>query len=239
MIMRRFRTWLLGGALLGTALAPAPGLAAAKGQWMSKKDLIETVSEQVKAALPSELLLDDVALPRGFEVPRGSVVDVVWRKPPAEGNAWVLVSASLDAKVKRRGFVKVQLVAIRRVLVAQRALSKGEIIGDDDLVAEPRVGVKGIGLAAVALLGAPVLADVEEGAVVTGASIGLPAPVARGTSISVISRFGRVQVAAQGRLETTARPGEAARARIIATHRIVDGQLVDEHTLIVGEGVSP
>ncbi|MEM6990435.1 MAG: flagella basal body P-ring formation protein FlgA [Myxococcota bacterium] len=227
------------GLALGLAAACvlSPSLdAEAKGRVMKAKDLVHTVSEQVKAGLPSELLLEEIELPKGFAVPHGSVVEIKWRKKPAEGNAWVLVSASVDDKVKRRAFAKVELVGIHHVLVAQRALSRGQIVRAGDLRLQPQVGAKGITLAPIALVGAPVLDDVAAGDVVTGATVGLPAPISRGTSIKVVSQAGRVRVTAQARLETTARPGERARARIIATRQIVRGQLIDEHTLVVSEG---
>ncbi len=227
---------LLAAVLTTAAMTVDSTTATAAGKTMSSKDLRHTVSEQIKAGLPAQLLLDDVQFPKGFSVPRGSVVEIKWRKKPEEGNAWVLVSATIDGKIARRGFAKAELVAIRNVLVAQRALKSGDIVRADDLALQPRVGGGGVQLAPRALIGAPVLADVELGSVVNGALVGLPAPISRGTSIQVVSQAGRVKVSAQARLETTARPGERASARIIRTRRIVRGELVDEHTLMVVEG---
>ena len=148
----------------------------------------------------------------------------------------MLLTASQDGEVLRRAFVKLTLVAIRDVLVAQRPLAKGDVITADDLALEPRISARGIALMPEALVGAPVLADVDTGAPISAASVGLPAPIARGTSIKVVSVAGAVKVTAQARLETTARPGEEASARIIRTRQVVRGRLIDEHTLTIEEG---
>ena len=232
------RTQIALGLAAALLLVATPASAGGKGGKKNNKEaaVVSVVHAQVAAALPVDLLIDAVNLPRGFDVPEGAVVEVQWRKPPAEGNAWVLVTATKDAKVVRRGFARVELVGIRQVLVVQRALSKGEVVTEDDLMLEPRVGATGVDLAPQALLGAPVLADLAEGDVVTGAGIGLPAPVARGTSIKVISTSGAVSVTAQARLETTARPGERATARLTLNRTVVHGQLVDDHTMVVQLG---
>lgn len=230
------KTTLLSLLLVTGAVALHSTPAGAAGKYMSSKDLVHTVSEQIKAGLPSQLLLEGVRLPKGFTVPRGAVVEIKWRGTPREGNVWVLVSASIDEKVARRGFARVELVAIRQVLVAQRAMTKGDVVLAEDLALQPRVGAKGVQLSAAALIGSPVLADLAEGDVISGSSVGLPAPISRGTSIMVVSQAGAVRITAQARLEATARPGESARARIIATRQLVRGQLVDEHTLMVDMG---
>ncbi|MBL4687851.1 MAG: hypothetical protein JKY37_24895, partial [Nannocystaceae bacterium] len=179
------KTTLLSLLLVTGAVALHSTPAGAAGKYMSSKDLVHTVSEQIKAGLPSQLLLEGVRLPKGFTVPRGAVVEIKWRGTPREGNVWVLVSASIDEKVARRGFARVELVAIRQVLVAQRAMTKGDVVLAEDLALQPRVGAKGVQLSAAALIGSPVLADLEEGDVISGSSVGLPAPISRGTSIMV------------------------------------------------------
>jgi len=235
----------LAGVMLAVPHGPAEAMVrpakskkrAAKS--LDRTDLLDAIREQATASLPSQLLVDEITLPKGFAVPYGSVVEVTWRKAPEEGNAWMLLTASQDGEVLRRAFVKLTLVAIRDVLVAQRALAKGDVVTADDLALEPRVAVRGIALAPEALVGAPVLADVQVGAPISAASVGLPAPIARGTSIKVVSISGAVKVMAQARLETTARPGEVASARIIRTRQVVRGWLVDEHTLELEQGGTP
>lgn len=225
---------MMGVGLAFGLLILTPKTAAAGGG-MKNTELVETIERQVKAGLPADLLLDGVALPKKFAVPRGSIVDVTWRKAPAEGNAWVMVTASKDGKVSRRAFVRAALVAVREVLVVQRPLTKGQVVRAGDLLIEPRVGVLGVQLMPEALLGAPVLQDIAAGEAISSASVGLPAPVARGTSINVVSQVGHVRITVQARLETTARPGERAQARITRSRQIVRGRLIDDHTLVVGE----
>ncbi len=177
-------------------------------------------------------------MPSSFVLEDDDTVRASWRRTPTEGNAFALVELIRDDAVLRRAFVRVTVLAVHEVLVAQRGLAEGEVIVDGDLALEPRIGSEGVALAPVSLLGSSVLQDVELGGLVKSTNVELPTPIARGTAVNVVIRVGGARIESHGRLEATARPGEQVRVRVRATRKIVQGLLVDAKTVeFSGEGL--
>ncbi len=235
--MHRLATLAVFIGLVGSASVAQPTRARAGGKASSSSvDPTSLIIDQLDDTLPVNLIIGEVVLPKNFELPKGARVSAAWRKPPKEGHAFVLVEVIRKGKSQRRLFVRVELLAVHDVLVAQRSLAEGDVISEGDLDLEPRIGVEGIQLDPAGLMGSPVLADLAKGDSIDASSVGLPAPVARGTTVKVLVRVGNARVEAQARLETTARPGEQVRVRVASTRRMVTGLLRDPHTVEVIPG---
>ncbi|MBV1859915.1 MAG: flagellar basal body P-ring formation chaperone FlgA, partial [Nannocystaceae bacterium] len=186
--------------------------------------------------LPANLLIGEVSVPATFVLEEGDSIRAQWRRTPKEGNAFALVELMRGDAVQRRAFVRIKLLAVHEVLVAQRELDEGDVISAGDLALEPRIGTQGVALAPISLVGSSVLKDVEFGQLVTATNVALPTPIARGTAVKVVIRVGGAKIESHGRLEVTARPGEQVRVRVRATHKIVQGLLIDPKTVeIQGE----
>ncbi len=197
----------------------------------ARKATQQSVIEQLQPDLPPDLLIGEVSIPASFSPEEDDEVRAKWRRTPKEGNAFALVELVRNDKVQRRSFVRVELLAVHEVLVAQRDLSKGDVISQGDLALEPRIGGEGISLASVSLVGAAVLDDVESGDTIDGATVELPTPIARGTAVKVVIRVGGARIESHGRLEASARPGERVRVRVRATRKVVKGLLLDPKTV--------
>lgn len=189
------------------------------------------ISTQLAPDLPGDLLIGEVSVPTTFVLEDGDSVRAAWRRPPKEGNAFALVELIRKERVQRRAFVRIKIIAVHEVLVAQRELAQGEVISAGDLALEPRIGGDGVALAPVSLLGSSVLADVELGQLVTSTNVALPTPIARGTAVKVVIRVGGARIESHGRLEATARPGEQVRVRVRATRKVIQGLLIDPKTV--------
>jgi flagella basal body P-ring formation protein FlgA len=164
------------------------------------------------------------------------VTALSWRGAPGPG--WLVVQVRVRTPGGREelGWARIEICERRRVLVAARALARGGVVRDGDLVTEERAVDRreGWDIAPSALAGAEILADVPIGAVLDSHAIAEPAPVARGTVLRVVVRRGAVVVSASGKLERQARPGELTSVRL-GNQRVVRGRLDDPTTLIVGE----
>jgi flagella basal body P-ring formation protein FlgA len=144
-------------------------------------------------------------------------------------------SIKLTVRGHRATWIPVAITAVTEVAVAQRALATGDIIADEDLAFERRAVADVAPAAPATVAGASVLNAIRAGAVITARDISRPPPLLRGTQVAIDVRRGAVHVRGTGTLETAARPGEPASAKLSATKLVVHGRLVAPATLIVGE----
>lgn len=144
-------------------------------------------------------------------------------------------SIKLTVRGHRTLWVPVAIAALGDVAIAQRALATGEVIGAGDLAIERRATSEISVAAPRTVVGASVTSPIAAGAVIAARDISLAPPLGRGTQIAIEVRRGAVHVRGTGTLETAARPGEPASARLAATKIVVHGQLVAPATLIVGD----
>ncbi|MCR9162739.1 MAG: flagellar basal body P-ring formation chaperone FlgA [Nannocystaceae bacterium] len=224
-----FRALLLSALIcLG---GPKPGDEPTDPFAETREEVQRTIVEQLEPDLPTNLLIGEVSVPATFVPGEDDEVRAKWRRVPKEGNAFALVELERNGLVQRRAFVRIKLVAVHEVLVAQRELAEGDVISEGDIALEPRIGDDGIALSPVSLVGSTVLEDVEFGQLMNAANLELPPPVARGSSVKVVVRVGGARIESHGRLEVTARPGEQVRVRVRATRKVVKGLLVNAKTV--------
>jgi flagella basal body P-ring formation protein FlgA len=135
----------------------------------------------------------------------------------------------------KTGWAMVQLEAMRPVLVARRPLASGDSLGGGAVAVELRAvdAASACDLPVTALEGAHIRASVDAGGLVACGVIERAAPVGRGTPVRVVVKRGKVQIVAQATLETSARPGESAQARLEGSQRLVRGRLADAGTLVM------
>jgi flagella basal body P-ring formation protein FlgA len=212
-------------------------LGLARAAWATPPEaaggLEAEVAVAVIRALPTGLALTDVSAPSSLAKRRGKV-QVAWKSAPRAGRVSVLVTVGEGAQ-SARGWVALELTEVRRVLVARRALSAGTRLGENDVRVEDRPAAAGaaLELEPAAVVGASLSVDVPAGGALPAAKVSLPPPLARGTAVRVLVRRGAVTVAGRGVLERSARVGERAGARVEPSQRVLDGRLVDDHTLVV------
>jgi flagella basal body P-ring formation protein FlgA len=144
-------------------------------------------------------------------------------------------SIKLTVRGHRPAWIPVAIAQVTEVAVAQRALANGDIITDDDLAFERRAIAETAPAAPATVAGASVINAIGAGTVIAARDISRPPPLARGTQVAIDVRRGAVHVRGTGVLETAARPGELASAKLTATKLVVHGRLVAPATLIVGD----
>jgi flagella basal body P-ring formation protein FlgA len=219
------------------ALAAAGGVARAAAPITVATELESTVADRARTALPAELVLAAVHVPPAWKLAAGETLAVEWRSPPRAGMMSVQLNVTRPDGTRRTGWAQVELQALRPVLVARHALEPGELLTADDVEVAQRAVADGeaVTMEASALAGAPVLRAIAQGAVIGTGDVTLPAPIGRGTELTVLVRHGRLTVATRGLLERAARPGERSSARIDDGRRLVFGKVVDGNTFAVEE----
>lgn len=144
-------------------------------------------------------------------------------------------SVKLAIRGRSPTWVPVAIAAQIDVAIAQRDLATGDVLTADDLVVEHRAVADFAPAQPHLLVGATVTTQVSAGAPIAQRDVALPPPLTRGTQVAIVVQRGAVRVRGTGILESAARPGESAIARLAATKQVVRGTLVAPATLLVGE----
>jgi flagella basal body P-ring formation protein FlgA len=230
---------------LALALLPlgAPRSAAASSEEGSVRARIETA---VRAVVPAGMVLSEVKVPPSLRLERDCSLELAWSGTPRPGVSSVMLVA--HGKTTRRLWVPVTLQAIQPVLVAARSLVPGETLQAADVALVDRPVTPGapapFAVPPLTLVGSRLTCGVASGAPVPQSCVERPAPLPRGTAVTIRSRSGAVEVSAPGQLERPARPGELAEARLTSAGRLVRGRLgtdgiLDVTTTVASVGGSP
>jgi|GEM_PF-2367050 len=222
---------------LAVALA-APSLARADAPKPPRETMRQVVFDRALGGVPAGLALVDLELSASIADldPTGAAITIQWRRTVRAGRTSLLVEVRGPKGTLSRGWARLDIREVRRVLVASRPLQEGAGIAEGDLVLRDVPVERGQGWAmrAQELRGAPVLRDVAAGEVVGPDIVVAPPPVPRGTAVTVVVARGTVAVKAQGLLERAAMPGEQVPVRLLSHARLVHGVLVGRDEVQVG-----
>lgn len=189
--------------------------------------LEEVVRARLEPALPAGLGISKIQV-RAADVDANRVI-VETPRALHTGRTSVRVVIAGHA-----AWAAVSIAPLVDVAVSRRAIAAGEMIAAGDVIVEQRA-LDGVTPAPVTLGGAVAVRAIDAGAVVGAHDVTLAPPLARGTAVAIEIRRGAVRVHGTGMLETTARIGDHASARLAATRTIVHGTLIDSTTLVIGE----
>ncbi|HET9620981.1 MAG TPA: flagellar basal body P-ring formation chaperone FlgA [Kofleriaceae bacterium] len=220
-------------ALTVGALAPRAAAEPKKPSSEPAEPLEATIRDRLSPALPDGLDVARVYLPASLASARIEPSKVVVELP-RELRAG-RPSIKLTVRGKPAVWVPVAIATTVEVAVAQRDLAPGDVITDDDIAVERRAVADLTPAAPATVVGASVTAAIAAGAPIGSRMVALPPPLSRGTQVSVEIHRGAVRIHGTATLETSARPGEQASARLAQTKLVVHGTLVAPATLIVGE----
>jgi flagella basal body P-ring formation protein FlgA len=198
------------------------------------RDAVTAVDARVRATLPAELGLAHTRLPASWALGPSDAVAVAWLSAPHAGWVNVQVTITQPSGARSVGWAQVELLPMRDVLVAARALTAGERLDAAALATDRRlVTADAVTLPPPALDGALVARDVAAGATLGGADVVLPPPVAQGAPVEVRLQQGALVITAHGVLERASHPGERTSARLVEGGHLVSGQLANPHTLVI------
>jgi flagella basal body P-ring formation protein FlgA len=191
------------------------------------------ITEKITEEIPASLGVASLSLRAAIKQIEGPI-SLTWKTPPKEGFSDVEVKYTLKNK-ERTVWARVELRPLQTVLVATRSMALGETISAGDFVLEKRPVRSGgwLSIEPTIIAGTTLQRSIDAGDIATEDEIQLPKPIARGTTLKVISQLGGVKIATTGTLEKQARPGEKSSARL-SDGKLVQGQLQDESTFIVG-----
>jgi flagella basal body P-ring formation protein FlgA len=213
--------------LLAAYALHRPALAA--GRTLSE------VEQRVAASLPRDLVLVDLFVP-GWprRSPTGNV-QIDWPAPPRAGEMTVKLSVLERVSVRWRGWARLKLARVARVLVARRSLAAGEVLARADLasVLRPVGADRQLTMPPEGLIGALVARPVLEGHALLREDVSLPPALARGSNVTLLVERGGVSVTTPGVLERPARLGEETQVRAPVLGRVVRGRLLGPDTVVV------
>lgn len=207
-------------ALLLTALIAAVNAGPAEGP---KAQLLQAV----QASLPIDLVPTEIDIIGRKDWSEQAELVVTWERTVRAGRCMARVQVS-DGDEQYRAWASVRLESLRQVLVVKRDVVRGETIAWGDLAKElrPVPESRVVDLSVEALVGQAVLRDLEAGQVLGRKDVALPAPLPRGTPVTVVSTVGGARIQVPGRLVTSVRLGGRGKARIEASRRALRGRLV-------------
>jgi len=192
----------------------------------------QVVRDRIAAAIPSNLGIAQVYVPASLATADvdGSTVAI---DVPHE-----LRAGRQSVKVTVKGktlWVPVAIAAISDVAIAQRALAPGDVIAAGDIAIERRAVADSAAASVITIVGSTVTRPLAAGTAIAPRDVALPAPIARGTQLAIEVHRGAVVVRGTGILEASARPGEPATARLVATKTLVRGVLTGPSLLVAGD----
>jgi flagella basal body P-ring formation protein FlgA len=210
------------------ALVLAVAAAAAGGSARAENDPSARIQAEIQAALPAELTVVDVRVPRALAGADGPI-QVDWRRPARAG--WLTLRVRIG---DRSGWVRARAAAVTPVVVAARDLPVGAVIGEADVRIEMRPAGSAATIAGLeGVVGRAVRQPIASGAPLSPAALDRAAPLARGTPVTALVRRGRLAVTAAGTLERPAPIGQPTSVRLRSTGRVVRGRLIDSKTVLV------
>ena len=212
---------------LALALLASLGVSAAAAE-----PLAAVARTRIEATLPADLAITELHLtPRlaALDV-EPSMVAIEWPRPPRAGTSSVRVRwAGTQSR-----FVPVTVAVRALVTVATHDLFPGQFITAADIRLEERALATGVEPAPLAI-GLTTTTSIAAGTVVVAGAVIRPAPIARGTAVTVEVRRRGLRVTAHGTLERAARPGEPALVRLAADRPPITGTLTAANLVVIGE----
>lgn len=217
----------LAALTLSMFLLQSPGDAAVDGP---KAQVLAAMT----ASLPASLVATDLKFVGRSQWSDRAKVIISWDRGMQEGLRTATVNV-LDGDHSFKTWASTRLSKLRPVLVLVRDMKAGDELGPKDVRTELRAvrARRALDLAPQALVGQSILTDVKRGAVLLPMHVALPARLAAGTEVRVLSTVAGVSIRASGTLVSAVRPGAPARVRIGSSSKVITGRLVDTQTFVV------
>lgn len=194
------------------------------------------VRAEIARAVAPKMGVGDIRLPRRF--PQGDV-RVQWRGAPKIGTQNVLLLATNGQEVVQRGWARVELHALQKVVVARHDLAQGHIIRATDLRLEDRSvsrTLQGGSDRIESFVGGKIVMAVAKGETLKPDAIVATPPLGRGAPVRIEVHSGRLIVTTSGVLEQNAHVGQMVLVRGEASKTPLRGRLVSEDLVVIEGG---
>lgn len=238
--MKPFRATRARGALMGAlwgVLFAAPAWAAAP----LSEHLERALEQYVKARADASVSRIDVPDLAGFDALGLPIeaIDVEFRTHEAgrlQGRTPVTVILRRDGSEVKRGVVTVGLVAYKHVYVATRAVSRGQVVDEDDIRGERKEVSKLRGPVITRradLVGMRVRRSVQAGRVWQPRHLETVPTVRRGEQVRLRLEVGGLRIDGTGKAGEDGRTGDWIRVLNAASKRYVTGRVDEQGTVHV------
>jgi flagella basal body P-ring formation protein FlgA len=190
----------------------------------------DAIAAKLAATLPSDLGVAQVFVPPSLAKVAPESIDVEPLMAPRVGRPSVRVTARGHHMV----WVPVTLTKLVDVAVLSHAAAAGSILTEDDFDVDRRA-IVGIPAPLAQVVGATLKVDLDAGTAIGAHDLALPAPLPRGTHVTIEIVRGNIHIKGSGVLELSARTGDPATVRIPFNQAIVHGIMVSPGAVVVGE----
>ncbi len=233
------RSVLLAACTLGLCLPSSNAEAKGKkhsAQRLKRSEGFEAkVHAEVLRELPKGLKIVSMSLPASLQKhsQEKDVVSLHWRSTPKAGRAVIQVLVHKKNGRLKKGWARVQLAQMETLVVANRNLVAGIVLGPGALRLEERLRLRPdeISQDLRFLVGSRVLKDIPSGHSLHSNEISRPVPISRGTPVRVEVHQGGVIASTTGVLSAKTLVGSIARVRVAG--RLINGVLVRADTVVL------
>ena len=187
--------------------------------------MIETwLGEQADRLDRGEVRLTGFRAPETLLLPPGELGwTITPSRPDLLGSSSFTIAFTVDGKPAGNCVVRGRLEALAEVVVAARALRRGDTIDADMLrLDKQRIDrLNGPFFATADLLGKEVTRAVGAGQAIEQAHIGAPAVIHSGDLVRIYARKGALNISTQGQARTDGRPGETIQVKNITSNKLI------------------
>ena len=187
--------------------------------------MIETwLGEQADRLDRGEVRLTGFRAPETLLLPPGELGwTITPSRPDLLGSSSFTIAFTVDGKPAGNCVVRGRLEALAEVVVAARALRRGDTIDADMLrLDKQRIDrLNGPFFATADLLGKEVTRAVGAGQAIEQAHIGAPAVIHSGDLVRIYARKGALNISTQGQARTDGRLGETIQVKNITSNKLI------------------
>ena len=187
--------------------------------------MIETwLGEQADRLDRGEVRLTGFRAPETLLLPPGELGwTITPSRPDLLGSSSFTIAFTVDGKPAGNCVVRGRLEALAEVVVATRALRRGDTIDADMLrLDKQRIDrLNGPFFATADLLGKEVTRAVGAGQAIEQAHIGAPAVIHSGDLVRIYARKGALNISTQGQARTDGRLGETIQVKNITSNKLI------------------
>lgn len=223
-----------------TFAGPAQIAVHREARELSREELAAEVQRLLRQAVPAArgpVAVRGLTLPERLLLPTGRLaIEVQGAGGRLIGQTALAILVRVDGVLAQKLWTPAYIEVTGPVVVAQRSLRAGEIVGEGDVAVIGRdlaTLPAGVLTRAEDAVGKRARTGVDANRILTAQLLETPPLVKRGDVVTLLAESARVRVSAQGMVQQTGARGERVRVTNLTSKREVYGRVIDAKTVQV------